>query len=349
MHINPLNTDTIPPKKTKILYLKDILLEETDDQHGLTMPQLIEKLEEKGIGAERKAIYHDLDILKNYGLDIIKRGAGRSLEYAIGERYFELPELLLLTDAVQSSRFLTDKKSKTLIKKLKDLASRPQRKLLDKHMHVENRIKMQNESVYYNIDTIQDAIRQKKQISFQYFMYGVSKQEVFRRNGQFYQESPVELVYTNDCYYLVSYNSKHDDFVVYRVDRMLNIQALDELIPSNKKINAFDAQEFSARAFGMFSGEPCEAEILAEASIIPAIIDRFGKDVLMYLQDEDHATIHVKILKSDVFFGWVAQFGDKVRLTKPASLAEEYQAYLQSILDCYQTPTKAPYKKREMP
>ncbi|MCL1847723.1 MAG: WYL domain-containing protein [Coriobacteriia bacterium] len=328
------STENSSLRKTKILHLQDILLSETDDEHGLTMPQIIDRLCECGIDAERKAIYDDLEALEAYGLDII-RGRGAGAEYAIGNRQFELPELLLLIDAVQSSRFLTKKKSEALIVKLQRLTSAHHKTLLDKSMHVEGRIKMQNESVYYNIDTIQEAIRNKRKISFRYIGYGFDKQEVFRRHGKQYTENPVELVYKDEFYYLITYNDKHGDFVRYRVDRMHGISETDVPISCQDAIRGFDVQEFVSRAFGMFGGDAVSAVLVVDQALIGPIIDRFGKDVTFYRVDETSARVHVHILKSGVFFGWLAQFGTGVVIEGPAHLAAEYKEYLQQIVEMY--------------
>lgn len=212
-------------QKLKIPYIAQMLMQETDDEHGLTMAQIVERLAEKGISAERKSIYGDLDALREFGLDIITR-QGATTEYAIGQRRFEFPELLLLVDAVQSSRFLTEKKSAVLVSRIKELASRYQGEQLSKRMHVEGRIKMQNESIYYNVDAIQKAIRLKCKIGFQYFDYDAEARRQLRHEGRMYVETPVCLVYSAEYYYLIAFNDEHDDFVRYRVDRMLAIRVL---------------------------------------------------------------------------------------------------------------------------
>ncbi len=321
-------------RKAKILYLRDILLEETDDEHGLSMPQLIERLQEKGIEAERKAIYDDLDTLQAYGLDVIKR-RGATTEYAVGGRAFELPELLLLADAVQSSRFLTVKKSSALIGKLQKFTSLHNKRLFDKSMHVAGRIKMQNESIYYNIDTIQEAIRRRNKIVFYYSEYGIDKKAVLRREGKQYQECPIDLIYKDENYYLCTYNETHESCLRYRVDRMVNIEITEEPIPHLDVIKGFDVQEFASRAFGMFGGEPVNAVLIVRRSLIDSIIDRFGNDVLVYKVDENRAKVHVSILKSNVFFGWLAQFGSNIVIESPYSLALEYQEYLKGIIATY--------------
>lgn len=321
-------------RKTKILHLMEILLSETDDEHGLTMPQLIERLQDRGIEAERKAIYDDLEALESFGLDIIK-GRGAGAEYAIGCRDFELPELLLLCDAVQSSRFLTRKKSDALIVKLQRLTSVHHKDLLAKGMHVEGRIKTQNESIYYNIDAIQEAIRHKRKIEFRYMGYGFDKREVLRREGRKYLESPVELVYKDDFYYLITYNGKYSDFVRYRVDRMVGISESDEAIDCRDAIRGFDVQGFVAQAFGMFGGESVSAVLVVEQGLIGPFMDRFGKEIAFSRIDEERARVHVRVLKSGMFFGWLAGFGTEVVIESPEALVREYREYLGGILGLY--------------
>lgn len=321
-------------RKLKALYIAKILLEETDDERGLTMPQIIEHLAKQGIKAERKAVYDDIAQLREFGLDIITR-QGLSTEYAIGERDFEFPELLLLVDAVQSSRFLTNKKSDALVERIKGLTSKNLAQQLSKRVYVEGRIKMQNESIYYCVDAIQEAIQQRRKISFHYFEYDFDKKHVYRHDGDTYTETPVCLIYTNDYYYLVVFSDTYNDFTRYRVDRMLDIKLLDEHATRNDRIANFDSGEFSLRSFGMFDGESVSANLMIDRSIVGAIIDRFGKDVSITKIDETRAVVHVVVLSSEVLFGWLAQFGNKIHIESPLSLAEDYASFLKAILRTY--------------
>lgn len=323
-----------PSKKMKLLALAEILQQETDDEHGLTMPQIIEKLEERGISAERKALYNDLDVLRDFGFDIIIRKEKPPC-YAIGKRDFEFPELLLLVDAVQSSRFLTDQKSSILVDKLKCFTSRHQAKLLDKHIYVEGRIKTQNESIYYNVDSIHEAIQTKRKVTFKYFKYDLEKKRRFRADKELYCENPIALVYVDEFYYLIAYNENHQSFVQYRVDRMLEINITDDAIIKNQEIADFNVQEYVSRAFRMFSGEKVNVELLVSSDIMSIVIDRFGKDVLSYKKDEDTARVHITVLKSNVFFGWLTQLGTKAKIESPTWLAQEYRDYLNEVAAQY--------------
>ena len=322
-------------QKLKLLYLMDMLMQETDSEQGLTMTQMIQKLAGRGIAAERKSIYRDIEALREFGLDV--RTYQRSpVEYAVEDRDFALSELLLLVDAVQSSRFLTQRKSDSLVKSVKKLASVRQRKLLDRRVHVEGRIKMQNESVFRNVDRIQEALARRSKISFAYFKYDAAKNKVMQRDGARYVETPVQLVYSDGYYYLVAYNEKHDGFPHYRVDRMDRIEVMDEPACRNDRVANFDVEELESSAFGMYGGQPVTATFLVTDEAMGAVIDRFGKDVESVPAGEGKARVYARVMKSPAFFGWLAQFGDRVRIQKPPRLAQEYRDYLADIVAAYE-------------
>lgn len=320
-------------KRLKLFYLMKILREETDEEQGLTMVQIISKLAEYDIAAERKAIYRDMEALRDFGFDIEKRGA--PCEYALKNRPFKFPELLLLIDAIQSSRFLTESKSEALVESVKAFASYSQAQLLGKRVFVEGRIKMQNESVFYNVDKIQEAIMGKRKVEFQYFEYGTDKAKVLRHDAEFYVETPVYLVYLEGYYYLIAFNDAHDDFVRYRVDRMLNLRMSKCAATRNARIASFDVREFEIRSFGMFSGDTASVELKVRKEAMGAVIDRFGRDVFSSAREDGTAHVHVVVLKSPVFYGWLAQFGELIQIVKPQSLIEDYRDYLMDIVGSY--------------
>lgn len=326
-----------PNQKLKILYLRQMLLDETDDEHGLTMAEIIERLAERGISAERKAIYRDLDALREYGMDIIKRSRMETgvTEYAVGKRDFEVPELLLLVDAVQSSRFLTERKSVALVNHIGKLASRYQAEALVGRVHVEGRIKMQNESIYYNVNDIQQAIARRCKITFRYLSYNVEKNAVLRKDGKLYRENPLCLVYRDDFYYLVTYNDRHESFLKYRVDRMRNIKVTDEALTRNAAIATFDVDAFVQESFSMYNGDPCMVELLVDSELAGSIIDRFGKDVQMARTEDGRARVNVKVLVSATFFGWLTQFGTRAQISAPSDVVSQYKAYLEKIAGQY--------------
>lgn len=322
-------------QKLKLLYLMKMLVEETDAECGLTMSQIIEKLRDLGMSAERKSVYRDIEALREFGMEV--RAYHRSpVEYALAKREFAFPELLLLVDAVQSSRFLTQRKSDALVKNVKQLASRRQRALLDRRVHVERRIKMQNESVFSNVDRIQEAMAGKRKISFLYFKYDAAKRRVMQHGGECYIETPVQLVYADGYYYLVAYNEKHDSFPHYRVDRMDKIAVLDEPACRNKRVTTFDVEKMESQAFGMYNGAPVRATLRVSDEAMGAVIDRFGKGVESTLVGNGIAHVYVTVAKSPAFFGWLAQFGDRIRVEKPTTLVNEYRQYLCDILKSYE-------------
>ena len=321
-------------QKLKLLYLAKIFQEETDGKTGLTMPQIIEHLREYGISAERKALYRDIKALREFGMDI-QRYNRSPMQYALANREFSQPELLLLVDAVQSSRFLDIEKSRELIDSIRTLASKRQRETLSKRMHVEGRIKMQNESVFYNVDIVQEAIQAHRRVSFHYFKYDVEKKKVRQHGGDRYLETPVELIYSDGYYYLVTYNDKHDGFTNYRVDRMTEVMVSDEPATRNERIASFDPEAYTAQAFSMFNGEPKTISLIVDGEVMSSIVDRFGSDVESHALDGSHARVYARVKVSDVFYGWLAQFGTKVRVEKPRSVVQGYAEYLQRIVSAY--------------
>ena len=324
-----------PNQKLKLLYLAKLFYEETDEDHGLTMPQLIEALAEQDINAERKALYRDIEALQRFGL-AIERLRTSPVEYALVDREFSQTELRLLIDAVQSSRFLTKGKSDALVRSLKHLGSKAQMKGISRNLHVEGRIKMQNESVFYNVDAIQRAIAAKRKISFLYFKYDTSKKRALQHGGNRYVATPVQLIYSDGYYYLITYSDKYDDLANYRVDRMMDIEVLEERASRSEKVSSFDVTEYESRVFGMFTGESVGVSLLVEEAAMGPVIDRFGKDVLVTPAGEGRARVSATVMETPTFYGWLAQFGSQIVIEKPKSVADGYQAYLASILAAYE-------------
>lgn len=321
-------------QKLKLLYLADIFKQETDKEHGLTGPQLIERLAERGIAVERKTLYKDIALLKTYGYDIQKYPR-RPVEYALASRKFEDGELLLLADAVQSSKFITRRKANALVDSIGELGSKYLANSLTKRIHVEGRIKNQSESVFYNVDPIQQALAQKRKIEFKYFKYDEKKQRIPQHDGAYYCETPVQLIYMDNCYYLIVWNDKHADFATYRVDRMEKIRVSEEPATKNEQIATFDVGQYEQRIFGMYKDDPVKVRLHVSAEAMSSVIDRFGKDVDINSAEEGWANVYVTVMPSPVFFGWLAQFGCTVTLDYPQDTKQEYLDYLQSILDAY--------------
>ena len=298
-------------QKLKLFYLMKILLEKTDEEHTITVPEMIAELGKLGISAERKSVYDDLEYLKLFGLDVCSRKT-RTHDYFIGSREFELPELKLLVDSVQSSKFITHKKSMELISKIEKLTSEANAKKLHRQVFVTNRVKTVNETIYYNVDKIHDAIAANKQITFKYYDLDVNRKKVYRKNGDRYTESPVALTWDDENYYLITYKEKYDDYAHYRVDKMESIEITEEDRVLSEE--PFDLSAYSKTTFAMFGGEETEVSIKFENDLVGVVFDRFGTDVRIVKADEGHFIWTVKVAVSPHFLSWIVSFGKMVEV-----------------------------------
>jgi len=307
-----------------------ILLTETDEANMISTGELISKLAEWDIVAERKTIYADIEALQHYGLDIVMEKR-KTFGYYIANRDFELPELKLLADAVQSSKFITERKSMQLIKKLENLVSKHDAGKLRRQIYIQNRVKSMNESIYYNVDTLHDAINEGKKVSFKYFDFNVKKEQVYRKDGEFYKMSPAALSWTDEHYYLIACSDERNGIVHLRVDRMTNVKVLDE--PRNEASKSFKLADYSKKVFSMFGGEEANVKLRVHNKLIGPIIDRFGKDITMIPDGEDYFTIRVQVVLSPVFYGWIFQFGDMCEVIEPKGLIDEMTKRARELLE----------------
>lgn len=328
-------------QKAKLLYLAKIFSEETDEAHGLSINDLEERLSAYDIEAERKSLYSDIEALKAFGMDIICVHEGRKYLYYLGERPFELTELKLLVDLVESSKFITEKKSRTLIKKLESLTSRHEAAQLNRQVLIGGRVKSMNESIYYNVDKIQGAMAQNKKIRFKYFQWNVEKKQELRRNGDWYYASPWHLLWDNEKYYLISYDADAGEIRHFRVDKMKNISPLNEERSGKKEMEDFDPASYTKQVFGMYGGEPVSVTLEASADMAGVIIDRFGTDIPITKIDEDHFRCRVDVAVSNQFLGWIAGLGGKVKITGPGEVIEEMRELLKTLSEQYQIPAQA--------
>ena len=268
-------------QKLKMLYLVKIFSEETDDDHYLTMPEIIKKLADYGVNADRKTIYQDIAELKDFGFDILTEQDGRNYYYYLGSRDFELAELKLLVDAVQSSRFITDKKSKELIGKLEGLVSDHQGKQLHRQVIIAGRVKTVNENIYYSVDTIHQAIGDDRQIRFHYSDWNLEKKLEPRYEGMWYQLSPWALMWDDEKYYLVGYDAKHDTIIHYRVDKMTDIGLLEDKREGKEAFREFNIAHYTNTLFGMYAGDETRVTLEGANYMVGVVIDRFGKDIMI--------------------------------------------------------------------
>ena len=318
-----------PFQKLKLLYLCRILADETDENHGLTMPEIIERLASHDISAERKSVYEDMESLRTFGMDIAfenKKG------YFLTNRDFEIPELKLLVDAVQSAKFITAKKSADLIKKIETLASRHGAGLLHRQVFIADRVKTDNKYVYYNVDAIHDAINTNKKITFKYFDFNISKERVYRNDGQLYSVSPLSLTVDGENYYLVAHSDKRDKLAHFRVDKMSGISVTDDFRTS---IDGFNIASYTKKMFGMFSGEDEQVEVIFDNSLTGVVIDRFGMDVKLIKSDENNFKAILNITLSPVFLSWILQFGSRAKITAPKKVADSMKSYIEDLLKMY--------------
>ena len=322
-------------QKLKLLYLAKIFSEETDDHHALTMAEIIKKLEDCGVHADRKTLYLDFEELRHFGYDVIADKEGRSCYYHLGDRDFELPELKLLVDAVQSSKFITDRKSNELIRKLESLVSRHEAKQLHRQVITAGRVKTMNESIYYNVDELHEAILADRQIRFKYYQWTVEKKMEFRKEGAWYQVSPWGLMWDDENYYLVAYDAGEDKIKHYRVDKMYQISSLPDRRLGKKEFNAFNMPRYSRSLFGMFGGEEIRVTIEAENSLAGVLIDRFGKDILIMRTDENHFRTVVDVVVSKQFLGWIMALGDGIKITAPDSVVHLMKEEIRRLANQY--------------
>ena len=299
------------------------------------MPEIITELKAYGVNAERKSIYNDIENLRLYGLDIIGEKEDKAFSYRVGNRQFELAELKLLVDSVQSSKFITAKKSNQLIKKIEGLASKYEAAQLQRQVYTTERIKAGNEGIYYNVDQIHSAIASNVQITFQYFNWDVNKKQVLRKDGALYQVSPWALSWNDENYYMVAYDSVEDKVKHFRVDKMLHIELSSDRRDGVEKLKSFDMGAYAKKMFGMFGGDEEMVKILCRNEFAGVMIDRFGKDVTMVKVDAEHFYVNVKVAVSGQFLAWVIALGDGAKIVAPERVVEKVKKEIGRLVEQY--------------
>jgi len=322
-------------QKLKPVYLMKILLEQTDEDHCLSLQQILVELERYGITAERKSIYSDFEALRSFGLEVEHR-TGKDGGYFIADRMFQLPELKLLVDSVQASSFLTHKKSRELIQKLESLTSSYQAKKLHRQVYVTNRIKTMNESIYYNVDGIHEAINLNRKISFRYYEYHVDKEKSFKRNGAHYLISPYMLIWNDNRYYMIGYDSEEEKIKHYRVDKMTDIDVVSQIRDGRDLFESIDPATYAQKFFSMYGGTEESVRIMFEDSLIGVVLDRFGKDIIIYKNNETHFVVTIKVALSPQFYGWLFSLGGGAKILSPSKAVKEYRTMLSAALDASQ-------------
>ena len=326
---------TISRNKLRILYIIKFLLEQTDEDNIMSAEDLINSLNRYGIEAERKTIYSDIKVLIEFGIDIISLNGGKTPGYYIGTREFELPELKLLVDAVQASKFITAKKSKELISKIEKLASKNSARQLQRNVFIFNRTKTENERIYYNVDQIHTAVLENRQISFQYTEWNLQKELVTRKNGKIYIVSPWALTWDDENYYLIAFEEESRKIKHYRVDKMKNTEIIEEKRLGKDSFADFDLAFFAKKTFGMYGGRDETVSLVCENRLIGVILDRFSKDVIIIPEDSNHFRVNVLVSVSPQFFGWITGIGAGIHIEGPKVVKEEYRRFIEEILGNY--------------
>ena len=318
-------------QKLKLLYLKELLETESDENHFVSTQRIIEYLSAHNITAERKSIYNDIECLQEFGMDILHK-PGRGGGYYLASREFELPELKLLVDAVQSSKFLTSKKSMQLIEKLGKLVSIHEARSLKRQLVVSDRVKTMNESIFYNVDTLHEAIAHNSTITFKYTEWGLDGQR-HERPG-LYEASPYSLIWDDENYYLVAHTERHG-ITHYRVDKMAQIKITGHPRFNSPETKALDTAGYGKNVFGMFGGERTLVRMRFHNSLAGVVIDRFGHDTMLIPDGKDHFIFSMAICISPLFLGWLAGFGDQAKILTPQSVVDQYLSLCEPSVKQY--------------
>ncbi len=324
-----------PKQKQKLLYLARYFWERTDENHMVTTPQLIEYLAANDIRAERKSIYDDIQTLQDFGMDIVRDSSSTRGGYFLASRDFELAEVKLLVDLVQSAKFLTTKKSRELTKKLEREVSKNDAVALQRQIVVSERNRALNENIYYSVDVIYEAIAKNTKVRYQYFEWNAKKEMQLRKEGDYYEVSPWLLTWDNENYYLVAFDREAGKMKYFRVDKMLHIEKLDTPREGKEAFEELDVAAFSRRTFGMFAGEERTVQLCLSNSLINVIVDRFGANVALRPLNGEQVLARVEVEVSPQFFGWLAGLSSRVRIQSPEDVAEAYKEYLSDILQQY--------------
>ena len=323
-------------QKLKILYLMKFLQEKTDREHPVSVKNIIQTMEAYGISVERKTVYDDIETLRTFGMKIGSR-RGKPAGFYLEERTFELPELKFLMDAVQSSKFITEKQSAALVRKLENLASVHEAKKLKSQVFLMPGIKTLNEEIYTNIETIYDAISANRQISFRYYQWTLSRELKPKRGGERYRVSPGKLLWNNDNYYLMGLDESSGIVKHYRVDKMMDVAVEEEKRSGESVFRDFDMGRFSAETFGMFDGKETILKIRFSNELVGVVLDRFGKKAVLQRSDDTHFFLQTHIRVSGQFFGWLTGLGPGAEIVSPEKVRKEYKSFLTKILKTYKS------------
>ena len=320
-------------KKIKLLKLVEILRAETDEQNPMLATDVCKRLADNGIIVHRRVLTRDIDILNEFGYEIMSTLIGHERAYYVMDRSFSVPELKILIDAVQAATFITDKKTPELVEKIAALGGAHRAEILQENIVCFNTRKHSNECIYYNVDCLENAIQSNKKVIFLYYDLDEHGEKVYRRDGHHYVVEPVALVFNDDNYYLSCYSAKHDGTANYRVDRMTAVEAIDEEISEKAIKLRNEVGCYTEQVFKMYGGELENITLELDDKLIGIIYDKFGEDTKIVRTGETTVAASVKVQVSPTFFGWLFQFGKQMKLLSPADVVTEYKQRLNELID----------------
>lgn len=313
-------------QKIKLLKLLELLRQETDEQHPLPTNTLCAKLGDMGITCDRRTLAKDIALLNDQGYEVMWNWVGKEKGYYIEDRSFSVPELKILIDAVQAASFVTEKKTAELIDKIASLGGSHKAEILKSNMVCFNTRKHSNESIYYSVGFLEDAIQQQKKVIFYYYDLNENGEKVYRREHHHYVVEPIALVFNDDNYYLMVYSAKHDSTANYRVDRMDHVEILDEAISEKALTLREGIDSYTEQAFKMYGGQLVDVVLEFDHKLIGVVYDKFGEDTKM-IRAGDKCIATVKVQISPVFWGWLFQFAGQMKVLSPDTVIADYKEH----------------------
>ena len=321
--------------KLRLLYLMKILSEKTDSEHGLTMPEILSQLKMYGIETERKSIYRDIDALQTFGMNIVGEQEDRTYYYKVVSRDFELPELKLLVDSLQSARFISQKKSEALIKKLETLTSQHEAAQLNRQVFVSGRVKTDNEKLLYSVDAIHNAIARDSKLSFKYFQWDENKKKVYHNNGELFCVSPWAVTLSEENYYMIAYDPYSGKMKTYRIDKMESCEVSRERREGKKLFADMDIASYTNQRFRMYGGEVQDVVLRCKNSYASVIIDRFGRNIPLIRGEDEHFTCRINVAVSNQFISWVLSMNQGIEIIEPENVVERVRTLIGEFAETY--------------
>ncbi len=320
-------------QKLKLVKLIELLRQESDEEHPLSTNVLCSRLAEMGYPCDRRTLSKDIAVLNDNGMEVLWKWVGKEKGYYVEDRSFSVPEIKILIDAVQAASFITEKKTAELVDKIANLGGTHKAEIIKSNLVCFNARKHHNENIYYNIDAIESAIQNHKKIIFRYFDLNADGERVYRRQGHHYVVEPVALVFNEDNYYVVVFSGRHDGTANYRVDRMDDVECIDEDISDRAVKLRGSMGEYTKQAIKMYGGTPQIIRLEFDSTLVGAIYDRFGENIEMKDVGNERYSATARVQLSPTFWGWLFQFGQNIKILSPDSLREEYRQKIEKLLD----------------